>query len=49
MKSTTKMLWLAGALTALTTPVFAQATNPVPWTLSPNMGYAYGKDGKTLA
>jgi len=49
MRSTTKMFWLAAALTALTTPVFAQAAKSVPWELSPNMGYAYGKDGKTLA
>jgi hypothetical protein len=49
MKSTTRMLWLAGVLTALTTPAFAQAAKSLPWELSPNMGYAYGKDGKTLA
>jgi hypothetical protein len=49
MKSTTKMLWLAGALTALTTSAFAQAANSTPWELSPTMGYAYGKDGKTVA
>jgi hypothetical protein len=49
MKSTTKMLWIAGALTALTGAAFAQAANSVPWELSPHMGYAYGKDGKTVA
>jgi hypothetical protein len=55
MKSTTKRLlsaktlWIAGALTALATAAFAQATGATPWVLSPNMGYAYGKDGKTVA
>jgi hypothetical protein len=46
---TTKTLWIAGAMTALATAAFAQATNSTPWELSPNMGYAYGKDGKTVA
>ncbi len=49
MKSTIKTLWIAGALSALTTTAFAQAAAPTPWELSPDMGYAYGKDGKTLA
>jgi hypothetical protein len=49
MTSTTKTLWIAGALTALATSAFAQASNSTPWELSPNMGYAYGKDGKTVA
>jgi hypothetical protein len=57
MKSTTlsittlpiKMLCIAGAMTALATSAFAQATNSTPWELSPDMGYAYGKDGKTVA
>jgi hypothetical protein len=44
-----KMLCIAGALTALATSAFAQATNSTPWELSPDMGYAYGKDGKTVA
>ena len=46
---TTKTLWIAAALTALTATAFAEATNSTPWELSPSMGYAYGKDGKTLA
>jgi hypothetical protein len=49
MKSTSKTLWIAGALTVLASSAFAQAANSTPWELSPNMGYAYGKDGKTLA
>jgi hypothetical protein len=44
-----KMLCIAGALTALATSAFAQETNSTPWELSPDMGYAYGKDGKTVA
>jgi hypothetical protein len=49
MKLTSKTLWIAGALTALASAAVAQAANPTPWELSPNMGYAYGKDGKTVA
>jgi hypothetical protein len=49
MKSTTKTLWIAGALTALASSAFAQAADPTPWELSPSMGYGYGKDGKTFA
>jgi hypothetical protein len=45
---TAKTLSIAGALGALTTLAFAQAAAPAPWELSPDMGYAYGKDGKTL-
>jgi hypothetical protein len=37
---------IAAALTALSTSAFAQAT---PWELKSDMGYAYGKDGKTLS
>ncbi len=42
-----KPLMVATALAALSTPAFAQAATP--WDLKPDMGYAYGKDGKTLA
>src|ERR1700744_4500640 len=45
----TKALWIAAALTALTASAFAGATNSTPWALSPDMGYAYGQDGKTVA
>jgi hypothetical protein len=49
MKLTIRTLLIAGALGALTTSAFAQATASTPWELSPDMGYAYGKDGKTMA
>jgi hypothetical protein len=42
-----KPLLAATALAALTVPALAQAV--APWELKPDMGYAYGKDGKTLA
>jgi hypothetical protein len=43
----TRPLMLAAALAAFSGPAFAQAATP--WELKPDMGYAYGKDGKTLA
>jgi hypothetical protein len=45
----TKALVMAAALTALTTSAFAQAAEPTPWVLAPDMGYGYGKDGKTFS
>ena len=45
----TKALVIAAALTALTTSAFAQAAEPTPWVLSPDMGYGYDKDGKTFS
>ncbi|MDI1263175.1 MAG: hypothetical protein PS018_07960 [bacterium] len=42
----TKTILVAAALTGLSTAAFAQAT---PWELKQDMGYAYGKDGKTLS
>jgi hypothetical protein len=42
-----KPLMAAVVLAALTAPAFAEAGTP--WELKENMGYAYGKDGKTLA
>ncbi|WP_315812370.1 hypothetical protein [Bradyrhizobium sp. SZCCHNR2028] len=42
-----KALIALGALGALTSA--APAAPPEPWELKPDMGYAYGKDGKTLA
>jgi hypothetical protein len=48
-RSSKKTLLLASALIALTTSAFAQATAPTPWVLTPDMGYGYNKDGKTLA
>ena len=44
---TTKTFLIAAALTALSTSAFAQAATP--WEIKPDMGYAYGKDGKTLS
>src|SRR5258708_5497415 len=48
-KFSTKALFMAAALTALTTSAFAQAAEATPWVLSPDMGYGYGKDGKTFS
>jgi hypothetical protein len=45
----TKSFLLAAALTALATPVFAQSSEAMPWELKPDTGYAYDKEGKTLA
>ena len=45
----TRTFLIAAALTALSTSAFAQAAAPTPWELKPDMGYAYGKDGKTLS
>ncbi|MGJ4882792.1 MULTISPECIES: hypothetical protein [unclassified Bradyrhizobium] len=42
-----KALIALGALGALTSAV--RAAPPEPWELKPDMGYAYGKDGRTLA
>jgi hypothetical protein len=44
----TKTLLIAAAVTALSTSAFAQAA-PTPWELKSDMGYGYGKDGKTLS
>ena len=43
------VLIAAAALAAPATSAFAQAAAPTPWELKPDMGYGYGKDGKTLA
>ena len=45
----TKSVLMAALLTGLATSAFAQAAAPTPWELKPDMGYAYGKDGKTLS
>jgi hypothetical protein len=39
----------AAALAAPSTSAFAQAAAPAPWELRPDMGYGYGKDGKTFS
>ena len=43
----TRALLAAAALGA--SMALAQAAGPEPWDLKPDMGYAYGKDGKLLA
>ena len=40
---------VAAALAAPATSAFAQAPAPTPWELKPDMGYGYGKDGKTFS
>ena len=40
---------VAAALAAPATSAFAQAAAPTPWELKPDMGYGYGKDGKTFS
>jgi hypothetical protein len=44
-----RTLLIAVALTAMTTSAFAQAAAPTPWVLERDMGYGYGKDGKTFS
>src|SRR5258705_12919651 len=45
----TSTILMAAALSALATSAFAQATAPTPWVLSPDMGYGYDKEGKTVS
>jgi hypothetical protein len=40
---------MAAALVVLATSALAQGAAPTPWELKTDMGYAYGKDGKTLS
>ncbi len=42
-----KSVLMAVALTGLATTAFAQGASP--WELKSDMGYAYGKDGKTVS
>jgi hypothetical protein len=42
-------LLVAAALAAPSTSAFAQAAPPTPWELRTDMGYGYGKDGKTFS
>ena len=49
MTKNSKTLLLAAAFGALATAALAAAAAPTPWVLSPDMGYGYGKDGKTFA
>ena len=51
----TKALWMAAAIVTaaapatLSTSAFAQSPEATPWVLAPDMGYGYGKDGKTFS
>jgi hypothetical protein len=45
----TKSLLMAAALSVLATAAFAESPAPTPWVLDPDMGYGYGKDGKTFS
>jgi hypothetical protein len=49
MRVSTKSILMAAALTGVVTSAFAQGAAPTPWELKSDMGYAYGKDGKTLS
>ena len=42
-------LAVAATLAAPSTSALAQAAAPTPWELKPDMGYGYGKDGKTFS
>jgi hypothetical protein len=44
-----KTILAAVALTALASAAGAQSAAPTPWVLSPDMGYAYDRDGKTFS
>ena len=45
----TKTVLAVAVLAGLSTCAFAQGAAPTPWELKQDMGYAYGKDGKTLS
>jgi hypothetical protein len=44
-----KTVLMVAVLTGFSTSAFAQGAAPTPWELKSDMGYAYGRDGKTLA
>ena len=44
-----KTFLMAAVATGLATSALAQAAAPTPWELKADMGYGYGKDGKTFA
>jgi hypothetical protein len=44
-----KTFFMTAAFGMLASSAFAQAAAPTPWELKSDMGYAYGKDGKTLS
>ena len=43
-----KTVLAVAVLAGFSTCAFAQGAAPTPWELKSDMGYAYGKDGKTL-
>jgi hypothetical protein len=45
----TKAVLMVAVLAGFSTCAVAQGAAPTPWELKPDMGYAYGKDGKTLS
>ena len=45
----TKTVLAVAVLAGFSTCAFAQGAAPTPWELKPDMGYAYGKDSKTLS
>ena len=45
----TKTVLVVAVMAGLSTCALAQSAPPVPWELKSDMGYAYGKDGKTLS
>ena len=45
----TKTVLTVAVLAGFSTCAYAQGAAPTPWELKPDMGYAYGKDGKTLS
>ena len=49
MRVSTKSILMAAALAGVATSAFAQGAASTPWELKSDMGYAYGKDGKTLS
>jgi hypothetical protein len=49
IKHASKMVLMAAAFSALASTAFAQAPKPTPWELRSDMGYGYGKDGKTFS
>ena len=45
----TKTVLAMAVLAGFSTCALAQTAAPAPWELKSDMGYAYGKDGKTLS
>ena len=49
MGISTKTVLTVAVLAGFSTCACAQGAAPTPWELKPDMGYAYGRDGKTLS